>query len=388
MKKRVIIILILIAIISITIYLFFNNYKKQDAKIYSGNIEATTTDLSFQAMGKLIELKFDEGENVNKKDLIGQLDEAEFVAQKDAAQAKLQAAKARISQLNTSIELQKRTTNGQIKQAKANLYTVQANLNALKAGSRSQDIEQTRQTLKTAMVKKENALKDFNRVKSLFEKGVMSQKNLDDVSAALDIATADVNRLQQVLNLVKEGPRIEDIEAAKGRVAQAEAALETALAGPLSVKNLVQQLETANLDIKNAQAMVRLYDTQLAKTKLYSLINGIVISKNAEPGEVLSPGAPVLTLADLDNIWLKIYIDTADLGKVKLGQKIKIKTDSFPDKFYEGNISFISSEAEFTPKMIQTPKERVKQVYRVKIKIKNENQELKPGMPADAYLML
>jgi len=238
------------------------------------------------------------------------------------------------------------------------------------------------------MVKKENALKDFNRVKSLFEKGVMSQKNLDDVSAALDIATADVNRLQQVLNLVKEGPRIEDIEAAKGRVAQAEAALETALAGPLSVKNLVQQLETANLDIKNAQAMVRLYDTQLAKTKLYSLINGIVISKNAEPGEVLSPGAPVLTLADLDNIWLKIYIDTADLGKVKLGQKIKIKTDSFPDKFYEGNISFISSEAEFTPKMIQTPKERVKQVYRVKIKIKNENQELKPGMPADAYLML
>lgn len=387
MKKRILIIFGLIAI-SITVYLILTIYKKQEAKAYSGNIETTTTDLSFQVMGKVIELKFDEGENIRKKDLVARFDDTEFLAQKDAAMAKLDGARTRIAQLETSIELQKQTTEAQIKQAKANLYIAQANLKELKAGARYQEIEQTRQILKTVQVKKENTLKDFQRVELLVEKGVMSQKNLDDASAALDMATAEVKRLQQALDLVKEGPKIEQIEAAKGRVMQAEAALELALAGPLSVKNLIQQLDTATLDVKNAQAMVRLYDTQLAKTKLYSLINGIVISKDAEIGEVLSPGAPVLTLADLDNVWLKIYIDTADLGKIKFGQKVKIKTDSFPDKYYEGTISFISSEAEFTPKMIQTPKERVKQVYRVKIRIKNQNQELKPGMPADAYLML
>ena len=385
MKKRIIAILILSIIITGS-YFVLRNYKSEEKKLYSGNIEAKTTDLSFQTMGKILDLKFDEGDVIRKGDLVAKLDDAEFIAQKDAASTRLEASKARIAQLNTSIELQKITTNAQIKQAKATLVTANANLKELNSGSRFQDIQQAQQTVKAAAIKKDNALVDYRRVKSLFEKGVMTQKNLDDAKMILDMATTDLTRVQQILSLVNEGARIEQKEAAQGRLSQAQAGLEGAMAGPLSVRSLIQQLDTARLDIKNSEATLRLYNTQLAKTRLYSLANGIVISRNSELGEVVSPGSPVITIADLDNIWLKIYIETAEIGKIKLGQKVKIKTDSFPDKFYEGTIAFISAEAEFTPKMIQTQKERVKQVYRTKIKIRNMNQELKPGMPADAYL--
>ena len=115
-------------------------------------------------------------------------------------------------------------------------------------------------------------------------------------------------------------------------------------------------------------------------------MSGIVIAKHAEPGEYLAPGTPVVTLGDLSKPWLRAYIDETDLGRVQLGGEAAVTTDSYPKKVYPGRISFISSEAEFTPKNVQTEKERVKLVYRVKIELANPDQELKPGMPADAEL--
>ena len=99
--------------------------------------------------------------------------------------------------------------------------------------------------------------------------------------------------------------------------------------------------------------------------------------------EVVSPGTPIVTLGDLDHLWVRVYVPETDLGKVHWGQTVDVHTDSFPDKIYPGRVSFISSEAEFTPKSVQTEKERVTLVYRVKVDLDNTRQELKPGMPAD-----
>ena len=147
------------------------------------------------------------------------------------------------------------------------------------------------------------------------------------------------------------------------------------------------KVETDKANIEALKAALDLAVTRLGFAELSSPIDGFVLVKSAESGEFVQPGSTIFTVADLGGIWLTAYINEKDLGKVKLNQPVEIKTDTFPDKVYKGRISFISQEAEFTPKQIQTTEERVKLVYRIKIKIENSNFELKPGMPADGYII-
>jgi RND family efflux transporter MFP subunit len=137
--------------------------------------------------------------------------------------------------------------------------------------------------------------------------------------------------------------------------------------------------------VLSAKAALDLTEIQLAYTELRAPFDGIIVSRNVEPGEVVSSGQEVLTLSDLSNVDLKVFVDETEIGKVKPGQAADVKIDTFPDKTYVGRVSYISPEGEFTPKIIQTHKERVKLVYLVKITIPNPNLELKTGMPADAW---
>jgi HlyD family secretion protein len=153
-------------------------------------------------------------------------------------------------------------------------------------------------------------------------------------------------------------------------------------------KDVAQNLsEVAKAKVDSAQKTLGLANTRLGYADLNSTSDGFVLVKSAEVGEVLQAGSPVFTIADLNDIWLTAYINETDLGKVKLNQSVDIKTDSYPDKIYKGRIAFISEQAEFTPKFIQTTEERVKLVYRIKIDVANPNLELKPGMPADGYII-
>jgi len=144
--------------------------------------------------------------------------------------------------------------------------------------------------------------------------------------------------------------------------------------------------DMAKAKLDTLKANLDLAAIRLNYADLISPMDGFVLVKSAEVGEVIQAGAPVFTLADLQNIWLTAYINETDLGRVKLNQDTRIKIDTYPDKTYRGRISFISQEAEFTPKQIQTKEERAKLVYRIKISIDNANMELKPGMPADAHI--
>ena len=157
--------------------------------------------------------------------------------------------------------------------------------------------------------------------------------------------------------MVKKGPRRETIDQARARLKQAEEALN----------------------------LSKIY---LDYTKLISPLSGVVLSEVIEAGEYVVPGTPVITVGDLKKVWLRGYINETDLGRVKIGQGVRVTTDTYPDKIYRGHISFIASQAEFTPKNVQTKKERVKLVYRIKVNSPNPNLELKPGMPADAQIAL
>jgi HlyD family secretion protein len=145
------------------------------------------------------------------------------------------------------------------------------------------------------------------------------------------------------------------------------------------------EADKANIEALNAS--FELAKTRLGFAELVSTLNGFVLVKSALAGEVVQIGAPVFTVVDLNNIWVTAYINETDLGRVKLNQEAYVVTDTYPGKKYKGWVSFVSSETEFTPKTIQTTEERVKLVYRIKVRVDNSSLELKPGMPADAYII-
>jgi HlyD family secretion protein len=166
---------------------------------------------------------------------------------------------------------------------------------------------------------------------------------------------------------------------------QSRAALERdrALVG-VATRNVA----AAEANVKAAADSLRLAKITLGYTVLRAPFSGVILVRNAELGEAVQPGTPVVTLADLDHVWLRAYVAETDLGRIRWGQAATVHTDTYPDRAYPGQISFISSEAEFTPKSVETHKERVTLVYRIKIDVENPRHELKPGMPADATIHL
>jgi HlyD family secretion protein len=159
-------------------------------------------------------------------------------------------------------------------------------------------------------------------------------------------------------------------------------------ANTLELKRREQELATRRAEIERSKASLALIDSQLADTIAASPVDGVVLVKAADVGEILAPGTTVVSVGDIEHPWLRGYINETDLGKVKLGSKANVTTDSYPGKVYQGRVTFIASEAEFTPKQIQTQQERVKLVYRIKIEIDNPQRELKSNMPADAEIVL
>jgi HlyD family secretion protein len=291
----------------------------------SGNIETTEVNVGFKIPGRIVSLPIQEGDWIQRGKVIAKLDDED---------------------LRQRLEL-----------ARATLKSTQARLDKLLAGSRPEEVREAEASLHQAQFDFENKKIQYERMKALFDRGVIPKETLDNAETGHKIAKAALQRATENYQLIREGPRKEDIEDAKAQVEQSRASLKLA-------------------------------ETQLSYTVLYSPISGVVLVKYGEVGELVNPGTSILTLADIENVWLKAYIPETDLSRIKWGQEVTVTTDLRPQKVYKGRISFISSQAEFTPKQIQTEKERVTLVYRIKVEIPNPDRELKPGMPADGKILL
>ena len=289
----------------------------------SGNVEVTQTEVSFKIPGRVIERPVDEGQILKERQLVARLDPTELEQQVAARKADLDVAKAALAELE--------------------------------AGSRKEEIAQAMAVLDAAEADARRLKSDEGRQTELFKKEVISQREYDASHTAWVTSQARVSEAEQRYTLIKKGPRLETIAQAR---AKAEAATQA----------------------------LALAQTQLSYATLSVPVGGVVLSKNVEPGEVVAAGTPVITIGDLRDVWMRAYIDETDLGRVKVGQRAWLTTDTYPGKRYEGSVVFISPEAEFTPKSVQTKKERVKLVYRIKIDVPNPSMELKPGMPADASI--
>jgi len=326
MKKKLIPIILLVAVIAGTsIYYLMRNEKKPDGSVVeiSGNIEAHESVVGFKVQGRLVELPVEEGQSVKTGDLLARLDRNDYQQQVNVDEA---------------------TVN-----------TREAELKLSLAGSRIQEKKAAEQAFIDARADLDLKKLDFQRYDALFRKDEVSGQIRDTAATNLKRAQATFERAKQNYDQVLEGVRKEQIAINRASVHTARQALD-------------------------------LSRIRLGYTTLLAPATGVVLVRQAELGEVMAPGTPVVTIADLDHLWMRGYISETDLGKVRQGQAATVKTDTYPGKVYKGRVSFISSKAEFTPKSVETHKERVTLVYRIKIDLDNPNHELKPGMPADAVI--
>jgi HlyD family secretion protein len=389
MKKPIVIILILVAVAVAGFYIYRGANKTPDNRIVvSGNIELTEVNIAFKTAGRLIERTVDEGDTVKKGQVIARLDRDQLVAQRDREVAGLQSAESQLAQAQTSLQWEKDTLAADIEQRTADVASNVARLAELKNGARPQEKLDAQAAVDSAQSEVERSRKDWDRAQVLHRDDDISTAQFDQYRNRWETAVAALNSSKERQALVLAGPRVEVINAQVGQLERMRGALKMAQANSLEMKRREQELTTRAAEIARSRASIALIDSQLADTIAASPVDGVVLVKSADPGEVLSAGTTVVTIGDIEHPWLRGYVDETDLGKVKLGSKVKVTTDSYKGKVYDGRVSFISSEAEFTPKQIQTQQERVKLVYRIKIDLDNSSRELKSNMPADAEIVL
>jgi HlyD family secretion protein len=388
MKKAVVLVVLVAALATAGVVAYRTMHTEAtDRIVVSGNIELTQVDIAFKTSGRLVERAVNEGDAVQKGMVIARLDREQLLRQRETAQAALQTAQAQLAESESALSWQRETMQADLQLRGADLNAAQSQLQQLKNGSRPQEIQEADAAVASAQSQYEQAKKDWDRAQTLYKNDDISTSQYDQFRTRFESADANLKQAKQKADLVKVGPRTEIIDVATAQVERARASLKMGQANSIETKRREQDLVARRGDIDRARAQIALIDTQLADTIATSPISGIVLVKAADVGEVLAPGASVVTVGDIEHPWLRAYIREQDLGRVKLGSQVKITTDSRKGKVYNGHISFISSEAEFTPKQIQTAEERVKLVYRIKIAIDNPQGELKSNMPADAEIL-
>ncbi|UCG67155.1 MAG: efflux RND transporter periplasmic adaptor subunit [Deltaproteobacteria bacterium] len=387
MKKRLVIIIFFVLLFGVGIFVYLGQRNAQVTELYySGTIEARNAQLAFQVSGRIVEIPVDEGQLIERDQTLAVLDKSEYQAKYEQAKAHVEGSEKNLQRVETVLEVYKETLPDDVARAEAGVKVLLSQLQELEAGSREQEIERARLAFLNAKDIMEEAKKDKERFEKLFEKALVSEKQWDAVKLKYETALNEFERAKETLGLLTEGVRKETIQTARARVAEGRAMLKQARGNLKRIDAAEREVEAALAQVKAAQSALKVAETQLRYTYLKAPFKGIITSRNVELGEVVLPGREIFSLADLSSVDLKIFVDETEIGKVKPDQSVEVRVDTFPDKVYQGKVSFISPEGEFTPKIIQTHKERVKLVYLVKVAIPNPNLELKSGMPADAWL--
>lgn len=304
---------------------------------YTGSIEADQIDISSEISGTLSKLFIQEGQNIKKGEKIAQID-------------------------TTSLNIK-------LKEAQAQLNSSQAGLKETKNGSRAEEISKARANLEAISALLEGAkskydynIKNLNDLKSLYESEGVSQKSVEDAQALVDSSDSNYKNLQK------------QYEANK-------AALDLLLKGATSEKIKMSQ---SQVDL--AASNIELLQYQISKGDIFSPIDGVVQTINFDENELIPNGGNMVSILDLNNQYVKIYISQKQLHKISLNQELNLTNDSLKDKKIKGKVIYISSEAEFTPKNVESKESKEEMVFEVKIKIMDNLDFLKPGMLVDVKL--
>lgn len=383
----------------------------------SGFIEGHDVNVVAEIGGRIATISVDEGDGVTAGQPVVTLDHSLLDAQIAQAQAAVNTAQAQLKQL---------TNGGQasdLAAAQAAVAAAQQNYDKLRAGPTAADLAAAQAAVAAAQqsyekvragptadqlgqlkAQMENAKAALDQAQSNYDKiGGSTNPYIGQLPQSLQLQQA-TNNYQAALaayNDARTHPTAAELAAASSQVQQAQAALDrlTPDAAQLAAaQSQVQQaqaaldrltptqdsIDVAKSQVQQAQASLKTLQVQLAKMTLSSPATGVVTNRALQPGELAAPGATVLTVTQLDPVTLTIYVPETELGHIQFGQQIPVQVDSFPNRKFMGNVVFINSQAEFTPRNVQTKEERVNTVFAVKLELANASLELKPGMPADA----
>jgi len=326
-RRRIVVVVLVVAAAAVGLWLWLrNNDADSQAITASGTVEATDARLGFRAGGRIVAVVPREGDEVAAGRELATLDRAEAEARREQARAAVAAAEARLAELES--------------------------------GFRREEVAAAAAAAAGARDRLAAAARDLERARLLLDGGAASPEEYDRAELAHDLAASQLEQAEQQALLLRRGPRAEQVAAARARLEEAEAALAAA-------------------------------EAALADHAITAPFAGVVTVRHRRAGEVVAAGAPVLTLLDRDDRWVRIYLPENRIGAVHLGARAEISSDTYPDRRYPGEVFFIASEAEFTPKNVQTNEERVRLVYAVKVRVLDDpGHELKPGMPVDVALAL
>jgi HlyD family secretion protein len=323
MNKRLVIVGAVILLTLAAIAVYKLYIAREDGITATGTIEVTRADVMPKVNGYLDELKIQAGDTVKAGQVVARISRPDLEAQLLRDEAALVKAKVQLTDLEK--------------------------------GARSQEVQAAFASLASARAVYTKAKTDLERYKTLYRDGAIAAQQLDAAQSGYDVAANALASAQAQLSLVQEGNRPDAIEAQR-------------------------------LEVKRSQAIVDASRALVADTVVASPIDGVVLTKNFENGEYINPGSALATVGDMNDCWVKVYISSAQLGLIKIGQPADVKVDSFPGRIFPGTIKEISQNAEFTPRQSITQRERSNLVFYVKVRVDNADGTLKPGMPADVVI--
>ncbi|TMQ32349.1 MAG: HlyD family efflux transporter periplasmic adaptor subunit [Planctomycetota bacterium] len=344
-----------------------------------GNVDLRQVELPFNNSERIAAVLVQEGDRVRQGQVLARLDTSRLEPQ--VAQAEAQAA----AQRHIVERLQHGSRPEEIAQAEAQAAAQRHVVERLQHGSRPEEIAQARANVESAKADVTNARRQYERLKTLLERsaGAVSQQDVDNAKAALDVAEARLAVNQKALELAVAGPRQEEVAENEAKLAVTQKALDLAVAGPRQ-----EEVAEAEARLRAAEAQLALLRQQLADAQLVAPVDAVVRTRLLEPGEMASPQKPVFALAITDPKWVRAYVSERDLGKVHPSMAASVAVDSFPDRRFTGWVGFVSPVAEFTPKAVQTAELRTSLVYEIRVFVKDPSDELRLGMPATVYLPL
>ena len=320
MRKRLLIILGVVAVLSIAGWFVYQQFASTPQRILTlqGNIDIRQVNVGFRVTGRVKEMKLEEGDVVHAGDLIATLDDVPY--------------------------------QDQVRLAEAQVAQAQANYAKMVNGYRQEEIEQAKAQLAQAKANYQNALRYFERQDALQQSHVISKSDYDNALASRDSLKGQVDLAQANLNLELAGNRVEDIDSAKAQLENSKANLATA-------------------------------EQNLTDCRLYAPVDGVIITRAVEPGTIVSTSSIIYSICQNEPIWVRTYVDERDLGRIYPGMKALVNNDSDPNHPYVGQIGFISPVAEFTPKNVETRELRTDLVYRLRVIITKPDRYLRQGMP-------
>lgn len=468
MKRKmapVIVVAVIVVATGLTVAWNRKPAEKPNEVLGSGAIEATEVLVGPKAPGRIVEIRCDEGDAVREGDLVARLDASELDAQIGQAEAaygaavarldaarngprpeQIAAARAALAQAEAAeqgaraalvhAERGYARTNDlraahdaarmRLKAAEAQLADAREALALVRAGARSQQIDQARAAVTQAEVALRKAELEARRAEELHRDGAVSAQHRDSALAGRDSAAAQLHQAKAALDNLLAGARPEELRRAELGVTQAQANLEAARLAEGSAREALHDRLVASTALDNARSAartsrararearaqlglllagtraedlraavqqaeqaresLRLARAQRSNMLVYAPSDGVVKARTAEPGEVIGAGSPIVVLVNLSRPWLRVYVPETRYGLVRVGDRADVTVDSHPDRVFRGSVAEISTDAEFTPKNVQSHEERVKLVFGVKIDLSDSAGLLKPGMPADAVI--